>query len=161
MPKNLQITCLRLMIFTRFFYHLWFGKTHTHISSSQYSLRFIWTPLNLSFFQKLVEGLTAEILWTLSHLLMVFNCSIIVVIYSIFSKNFRSLCTKMFCCQKDSTRTSNTQLTLIKSEYLTTTFWSWVLERSLQRKNWGSANLENLLDFVMFFILSFQYDITL
>ena len=38
-------------------------------------------------------------------------------------------------------------------------FWSWVLERSLERKKRGSADIKNLLDFAIFSNLSYQCDI--
>ena len=37
-------------------------------------------------------------------------------------------------------------------------FWSWVLERSLERKSWQSALSKNLVDFAIFLILSYQCD---
>ena len=37
------------------------------------------------------------------------------------------------------------------------TFWSWVLERSLEHKKKVSADRENLLDSAIFSILSYQY----
>ena len=36
-------------------------------------------------------------------------------------------------------------------------FWSWVFERSLERKKLFSADRDNLLDFDIFSILSYQY----
>ena len=46
MPKNsLQITRLRPVIWQDF-WHLWFGKPHAHVSSSQYSM-IAWKPFEI------------------------------------------------------------------------------------------------------------------
>ena len=41
------------------------------------------------------------------------------------------------------------------------TFWSWVLERSIEREKKSSADIKILLDFAIFSILSYQCDIIL
>ena len=71
----------------------------------------------IMYSQKIVEGETAKTLWRMSHILMTFNCSVIITIYSIFSKQFRNLFAEQFCGKKNPDGfASNVRLNIIRTE---------------------------------------------
>ena len=67
--------------------------------------------------------------WHISHFLMVFNCSIMSIIYTIFSKKFRQLFIEKFCCKSKEIQMSNSTFNLkcVKSSGVKSRdFWkSW------------------------------------
>ena len=78
--------------------------------------------------QRIVKGETANTLWRMSHNLMTFNCSVIIIIYSIFSKQFRNMFAEQFCGKKNpDVFASNVRLNIIRTEAHTHSSYKWII----------------------------------